>query len=138
LIELTIVSVWPLLLPVRGSEETILIVPLNWPGAAAAGDAAGLAAGEAAGEAAGLAAGEAAGFGASVGFAGAAVGDGVGPAQAARKNASAVSADKLSQNGALRVVPARGGRFAGRTTLLIDTSLILRWRRPEKPWAAPH
>src|SRR3954449_12600512 len=39
-IALTIVSVWPLLLPVLGSDETILIEPLSWPGAVVAGDAA--------------------------------------------------------------------------------------------------
>ena len=71
---LTIVSVWPLLLPVRGRLETILIVPLSGRDAAAAaaagcgarlpragrgrGRCAGEAAGDAAGEAAGLAAGE--------------------------------------------------------------------------------
>jgi len=62
--ELTIVSVWPLLLPVRGRLETILIVvPAgNWAAAAGAalGDAtaAGAAEGEAAGLATGLAAGD--------------------------------------------------------------------------------
>jgi hypothetical protein len=87
--ELTSVSVWPLLLPVRGKLETILIVPVNWLAAAALGDgaatadgdatgevaglAAGLAAAEADGEAAGEAAGAVVGFGA-VAAAGAAVG----------------------------------------------------------------
>src|SRR5437588_11892243 len=84
--ELTGVSVWPLLLPVRGRLETILMVPVRLAPAtalgdgaatadgeaAAAGDAAGLADGLAAAAAAGLAAaaaeGEAAAAGAAVGL----------------------------------------------------------------------
>jgi hypothetical protein len=53
-IALTIVSLWPLLLPVRGSDETILIVPVNCPP-----EAAGAAAGEAAATGDALVAGEA-------------------------------------------------------------------------------
>src|SRR5215212_171735 len=37
---LTMVSDWPLLLPVLGSDDTILMEPVSWPDGAAAGDAA--------------------------------------------------------------------------------------------------
>src|SRR6266498_2360931 len=59
LITVTIDSVWVLALPVRGSEETILIGPINWLGPATAGAVGtitapdGFAAGDASGDAAG-------------------------------------------------------------------------------------
>src|SRR4051812_7455581 len=50
----TIASVWGLLFPVRGSDETILIVPLNWPWfATTSPPPPGLATGEAPGDAPG-------------------------------------------------------------------------------------
>src|SRR4051794_19479879 len=52
---LTMVSLWPLLLPVLGSDDTILIEPVSWPDGAAAGDAAATGeAGEATGDATAL------------------------------------------------------------------------------------
>src|SRR5207302_6411606 len=121
---LTSVSVWPLLLPVRGRLETILIVPVSWLATAALGDGAATAEGEAAGETAGFglaaatadglaaaaaegdAAGEAAGLvGAAAGAAGAAVGWAAPPPQAARNSvASTENEDRReSTSGAPRM-----------------------------------
>ncbi|MDQ6670863.1 MAG: hypothetical protein M3069_08955 [Chloroflexota bacterium] len=114
-------SVWPLLLPVRGRLETILMVPVSvlataalGDGAAAAGEAdgeaAGFADGLAAAEADGLAAGEgaaAAGFGAgAVVAAGAVVGVAGVPLQAAMNIVAAAESDdrRASVSGAPRIV----------------------------------
>src|SRR5205809_351172 len=73
---LTMVSVWPLGVPVRGRLETMRIVPVRLAPATglAAGEGAATADGEAAGFATGLAAGEAAGLAAAAGDAAAAAG----------------------------------------------------------------
>src|SRR6266536_1047078 len=80
LIALTIASVWALLLPVRGSDETILIVPLNWPWLPTTSPPDGFATGDASGEAPGDGdAGTATGGGAGTVEAGeAATGGGIG------------------------------------------------------------
>ena len=86
----TMVSVCPLLLPVRGSEETILIVPLSWPPPAAAGDAA------AAGEE--TTAGDA---------------DAAGEAAAAGDDAAAGDAPAAGDDAAAGDAPAAGDAAAG-------------------------
>src|SRR6266851_2978190 len=95
---LTNVSVWPLLLPVRGRLETILIVPVSWLATAALGDGAATAEGEAAGETAGL-------VGAAAGAAGAAVGWAAPPPQAARNSVAAAENEdrRESTSGAPRM-----------------------------------
>ena|SRR5438105_862524 len=142
----TIVSLWPLLLPVRGRLETILIVPVSWLATAALGDGAATAEGEAAGEAAGLglaaaaaeglaaaaAEGEAAAAAGLVGAgavvaAGAAVGWAPPPPQAATNSVAATDKEdrRASASGAPRMGPSpslgRRRLLAGQQCLLAPT-----------------